>query len=189
MTIVCGDSHTSHPRRLRGARFRHRHLRGRARAGHAVPGAEAAEDDADRVHGRARRGVTAKDMILAIIGRIGTGGEPATPSSTPARRSRASMEDRMTICNMTHRGRRPRGHDRARRDDVRVSRGPPGGADGLRRGGRSAGAAAHRRRRDASTREVDDRRRASSRRWSPGAPTRARSSQVDRRVPGAGRRD
>ena len=34
MTIVCGDSHTSHPRRVRRARLRHRHQRGRARAGH-----------------------------------------------------------------------------------------------------------------------------------------------------------
>ena len=44
-----------HPRRLRGAGLRHRHLRGRARAGHPVPGPEAAEDDADHLLGRARR--------------------------------------------------------------------------------------------------------------------------------------
>ena len=35
------------PRRLWLAGLRHRHLRGRARAGHPVPGPEAAEDDAD----------------------------------------------------------------------------------------------------------------------------------------------
>ena len=34
MTIVCGDSPHRHPRRVRGARVRHRHQRGRARAGH-----------------------------------------------------------------------------------------------------------------------------------------------------------
>ena len=44
-----------HPRRLRGARLRHRHLRGRARAGDPVPGPEAAEDDADHLRRRARR--------------------------------------------------------------------------------------------------------------------------------------
>ena len=54
LTIVCGDSHTVHPRRLRRARVRHRHLGGRARAGHPVPGPEAPEDDADRLLGRAR---------------------------------------------------------------------------------------------------------------------------------------
>ena len=43
------------PRRLRGAGLRHRHLRGRARAGDPVPGPEAAEDDADQLLGRARR--------------------------------------------------------------------------------------------------------------------------------------
>ena len=42
-----------HPRRLRGARLRHRHLRGRARARHAVPDAEEGEDDAVRVRGHA----------------------------------------------------------------------------------------------------------------------------------------
>ena len=40
MTVVCGDSHTSHARRVRRAGVRHRHLRSRARAGHAMPVAE-----------------------------------------------------------------------------------------------------------------------------------------------------
>ena len=44
-----------HPRRLRRAGLRHRHLRGRARARHPVPGPEAAEDDADLLRGRAGR--------------------------------------------------------------------------------------------------------------------------------------
>ena len=39
MTIVCGDSHTSHPRRVRRAGLRHRHQRGRARARHPDPAA------------------------------------------------------------------------------------------------------------------------------------------------------
>ena len=40
-------------RRLRRARLRHRHLGGRARARHPVPGPATAEDDADRLLGRA----------------------------------------------------------------------------------------------------------------------------------------
>ncbi len=50
MTIVCGDSHTSHPRRLRRAGLRHRHERGRARAGHPDAAPAAARHD-----GRHRR--------------------------------------------------------------------------------------------------------------------------------------
>jgi 3-isopropylmalate/(R)-2-methylmalate dehydratase large subunit len=46
--------------------------------------------------------VTSKDLVLAIIGRIGTAAEPATPSSSPARRcARCPMEARMTMCNMS----------------------------------------------------------------------------------------
>ena len=40
-----------------------------------------------RVDGRARAGVTAKDLVLAVIGRIGTAGGTGTPSSSPAPRS------------------------------------------------------------------------------------------------------
>ena len=63
------------PRRLRRPGLRHRDQRGRARPGHPD-----AAPDAPGHHGRrASRatlppGVTAKDVVLAIIGRIGTGG-------------------------------------------------------------------------------------------------------------------
>jgi 3-isopropylmalate/(R)-2-methylmalate dehydratase large subunit len=75
MTIVCGDSHTGHPRGLWRTGLRHRHLRGRACARHPMPGATQVEEHA----GAGRRptlgaGVTAKDIILAVIGRIGTAG-------------------------------------------------------------------------------------------------------------------
>ena len=75
MTIVCGDSPHLDARRVRRARVRHRHVRGRARA-----------RDADAARSRGRRrcwsrfdgelpfGVTAKDMVLGAIGRIGVAG-------------------------------------------------------------------------------------------------------------------
>jgi 3-isopropylmalate/(R)-2-methylmalate dehydratase large subunit len=39
-----------------------------------------------------------------------------------------SMEGRMTVCNMAIEARRPRRHDRARRDDLRLPQGPSAGA-------------------------------------------------------------
>ena len=117
-------------------------------------------------------GVTAKDLILGTIGQMGTTAPPATPSSTPARRSRPLDGAAHDGLQHVDRGRRPRGHDRARRHDVRVGRGPPGRAGGLRRGVARVAHAAHRRRRDASTaRSRSTPRR--SRRSSPGARTPA----------------
>ena len=46
-------------------------------------------------------GVTAKDLILGIIGQIGAGGASATSIEYAARRSSLSMEGRMTVCNMS----------------------------------------------------------------------------------------
>ena len=58
-----------------------------------------------RVDGELPSGVTAKDVILGIIGRIGVGGGAATSSSTPASAIRGlSMEGRMTVCNMSIEG-------------------------------------------------------------------------------------
>ena len=58
-----------------------------------------------RVDGRLQPGVTAKDIILALIAASASAAAPATSSSTPARPSAAlSMEQRMTICNMSIEG-------------------------------------------------------------------------------------
>ena len=118
-----------HPRRLRRAGLRHRHLRGRARAGDPVPGPEAAADDADHLRGELGAGVTAKDLILATIGRLGTGGMTgyAVEYAGPAIEA-LSMPGRMTICNMTIEGGGRAGHDRPRRDDLRVRPRPTGRA-------------------------------------------------------------
>ena len=77
-----------HARRLRRAGLRHRHQRGRARAGHA----DAAAVTSPRRWSCAStagcaRGVTAKDLILYLIGQITTDGGTGYCSSTPARRS------------------------------------------------------------------------------------------------------
>ncbi len=63
------------PRGLRGARVRHRHERSGARARDAVPRAVQRPRTMEvSFEGDAAHGVTAKDMILALIGRIGTAG-------------------------------------------------------------------------------------------------------------------
>ena len=90
-------------RRVRRARLRHRHLRGRARAGDADAAAEPGQEHA-RLASRATLplGVTAKDLILAIIGTIGTAGGTGYVIEYAGEAIRAlSMEGRMTVCNMS----------------------------------------------------------------------------------------
>ena len=54
-----------------------------------------------RVNGHAHPGVTAKDIVLAVIGKIGTaGGTGYTIEFAGAAISALSMEGRMTVCNM-----------------------------------------------------------------------------------------
>jgi 3-isopropylmalate/(R)-2-methylmalate dehydratase large subunit len=55
-----------------------------------------------RVDGRLRKGVTAKDIILALIAKIGTGGGTGHCLEYRGEAIRAlNMEERMTICNMS----------------------------------------------------------------------------------------
>ena len=124
------------PRRVRRAGLRHRHQRGRARARHP---------DAAAGAGRARwpspstatlpAGVTAKDVILAIIGRIGTGGGIGSRHRVPRLGDPRAVDGRPHD-GLQHvdRGRRPGRADRARRHDVRLPRGPAARAEGRRRG-------------------------------------------------------
>src|SRR6187200_1921212 len=58
-----------------------------------------------RVDGRLAPGVTAKDVVLGIIGRIGTAGGTGYVIEYTGEAIRAlSMEGRMTVCNMTIEG-------------------------------------------------------------------------------------
>ena len=76
-----------------------------------------------RVDGRLAAGVSAKDIILALIARIGIGGGTGHVFEYRGEAIRAlTMEQRMTICNMSHRGRRAGRADRPGRHHVRVRR-------------------------------------------------------------------
>ena len=82
------------------------------------------------------------------------------------------------------RGRRPRGHDRARRHHVRVPQGPPARARGCRLGrGRRVLEHAEDRRRRRVRRRGRPRRPRTSSRSSPGAPTPARACRCPASVP------
>jgi 3-isopropylmalate/(R)-2-methylmalate dehydratase large subunit len=102
MTIVCGDSHTS----THGAFGALAFGIGTSEVGHVLATQCLLQSRPKtmqiRVDGRLRPGVTAKDIILAIIAKIGVGGGTgyAVEYTGEAIRS-LSMEERMTICNMS----------------------------------------------------------------------------------------
>jgi 3-isopropylmalate/(R)-2-methylmalate dehydratase large subunit len=101
-TIVCGDSHTS----THGAFGALAFGIGTTEVGHVLATQcllqRRPETFAINVSGHLRPGVTAKDLILAIIGRIGVSGGTgcAIEYRGPAIRA-LSMEERMTVCNMS----------------------------------------------------------------------------------------
>ena len=108
------------------------------------------------VDGELPAGVTAKDVVLAIIARIGTGGGIGSVIEYRGTAIRAlSMEGRMTVCNMSIEAGARAGLDRARRHDVRVPRRPAARAEGRGVGARARrlARARHRRRRARSTRK------------------------------------
>jgi 3-isopropylmalate/(R)-2-methylmalate dehydratase large subunit len=101
-TIVCGDSHTS----THGAFGALAFGIGTSEVGHVLATQcllqRKAKAFAVELDGRLAEGVTAKDLILALIARIGTGG--ATGHALEYRGSAIrslSMEERMTVCNMS----------------------------------------------------------------------------------------
>ncbi len=101
MTVVCGDSHTS----THGAFACLAHGIGTSEVEHVLATQcllqKKSKSMLVRFDGALGRGVTAKDMVLAFIGRIGTAGGTgyAIEFSGSAIRG-LSMESRMTICNM-----------------------------------------------------------------------------------------
>ena len=89
--------------RLRRARAWHRHLRGRAcaRDPDADPGEGEEHADQSSMAGSGE-GVSAKDIVLAIIGEIGTAGGTGHVIEYAGEAIRGlSMEGRMTVCNMS----------------------------------------------------------------------------------------
>lgn len=101
MTVVCGDSHTS----THGAFGCLAHGIGTSEVEHVLATQCLLQKKAKRmlvrVDGELPAGVTAKDIVLAVIGTIGTAGGTgyAIEFGGSAIRS-LSMEGRMTICNM-----------------------------------------------------------------------------------------
>ncbi len=105
MTIVCGDSHTS----THGAFGALAHGIGTSEVEHVLATQTLIQQKMKnmlvRVDGVAPAGVTAKDIILAIIGKIGTAGGTGHVIEFAGEAIRAlSMEGRMTVCNMTIEG-------------------------------------------------------------------------------------
>src|SRR5437762_7756323 len=105
MTIVCGDSHTS----THGAFGALAFGIGTSEVEHVLATqtlpAVRPKAMAVTIDGSLPAGVTAKDVILAVIGRIGTGGGVGHVVEYRGSAIRSlSMEGRMTICNMSIEG-------------------------------------------------------------------------------------
>jgi 3-isopropylmalate/(R)-2-methylmalate dehydratase large subunit len=105
MTIVCGDSHTS----THGAFGALAHGIGTSEVEHVLATQTLIQQKAKnmlvRVDGKLPPGVTAKDIILAIIGEIGTAGGTGHVIEYAGEAIRSlSMEGRMTVCNMSIEG-------------------------------------------------------------------------------------
>ncbi|WP_157271571.1 3-isopropylmalate dehydratase large subunit [Azohydromonas aeria] len=101
MTVVCGDSHTS----THGAFGALAHGIGTSEVEHVLATqtllAKKARNMLVKVEGQLPRGCGAKDIVLAIIGRIGTAGGTGYTIEFGGSAIRAlSMEGRMTVCNM-----------------------------------------------------------------------------------------
>src|SRR5471030_328201 len=104
-TIVCGDSHTS----THGAFGALAHGIGTSEVEHVLATQTLIQSKAKNmrvtVDGALGAGVTSKDIILAIIGEIGTAGGTGHVIEYAGEAIRAlSMEGRMTICNMSVEG-------------------------------------------------------------------------------------
>ena len=102
MTVVCGDSHTS----THGAFGALAFGIGTTEVGHVFATQSLLQRKpktfAVNVEGALRPGVTAKDLVLAIIGKIGMAGGTGHVLEYRGSTIRAlSMEERMTICNMS----------------------------------------------------------------------------------------
>jgi len=101
MTVVCGDSHTS----THGAFGALAHGIGTSEVEHVLATqtllARKAKNMLVRVDGQLGKGCSAKDIVLAVIGKIGTAGGTGYTIEFAGSAIRAlSMEGRMTVCNM-----------------------------------------------------------------------------------------
>ncbi len=105
MTIVCGDSHTA----THGAFGSLAFGIGTSEVGHVLATQcllqHKPKNFRVRVDGRLREGVSSKDIILALIAKIGVGGGTGSVFEYCGDAIRGlSMEERMTVCNMSIEG-------------------------------------------------------------------------------------
>jgi len=105
MTIVCGDSHTS----THGALGALAHGIGTSEVEHVLATQTLVQKKSKTmlisVDGKVGAGVTAKDIVLAIIGKIGTAGGTGFAIEFGGEAIRdLSIEGRMTVCNMAIEG-------------------------------------------------------------------------------------
>ena len=183
MTIVCGDSHTS----THGAFGSLAFGIGTSEVEHVLATQCLVQKRPKTMRisysGELGAGVTPKDLILATIGRLGTGGMTgyAVEYAGPAIEALA-MPGRMTICNMTIEGGGRAGMIAPDETTFEWVRGRAGRARRLRRRRRALARAADRRRRQLRHRGRG-RRRERSRRWSPGARTPGMVVEVTDAVP------
>jgi 3-isopropylmalate/(R)-2-methylmalate dehydratase large subunit len=101
MTVVCGDSHTS----THGAFAALAFGIGTSEVEHVMATqclvTKKSKSLLIKIEGQVGRGVTAKDIVLAIIGKIGTAGGTGFAIEFAGAAIRAlSVEGRMTVCNM-----------------------------------------------------------------------------------------
>jgi len=101
MTVVCGDSHTS----THGAFGCLAHGIGTSEVEHVLATqtllAKKSRSMLIRIDGKLPLGVTSKDLVLAVIGKIGTAGGTGYAIEFAGSTIRdLSMEGRMTVCNM-----------------------------------------------------------------------------------------
>lgn len=101
MTVVCGDSHTS----THGAFGCLAHGIGTSEVEHVLATqtliAKKSKAMLISIEGETPAGITAKDLVLAVIGKIGTAGGTGYAIEFGGSAIRAlSMEGRMTVCNM-----------------------------------------------------------------------------------------
>ena len=105
MTIVCGDSHTSTHGAVGALAFGI----GTSEVEHVLATQCLVQDHSNTMHvlfnGKRPRGVSSKDLVLALIGKIGIAGGTGHVIEYAGEVVRGlSMEARMTICNMTIEG-------------------------------------------------------------------------------------
>ena len=189
VTLVCGDSHTA----THGAFGALAYGIGTSEVEHVLATQTLIQSKSKNmravVDGKLPDGVTAKDIILAIIGEIGTAGGTGYALEYAGEAIRAlSMEGRMTVCNMSVEGGAKAGFIAPDEKAYAYPQGPSEVAEGQGLGRRDAllGDAALRRRRAFRPRDQARRREAAAARHLGHQP---RAGDLDHRPRAGAERD